>query len=58
MDLFLIAYVSGFNARHVICAVRHYDRRACFTALVMLSTNKKDKSVPLQARGAQRVPGS
>ena len=58
MDLFLVANVSGFIATHVICAVRRDDRRACFTALVTLSTNKRGKSVPLQARGAQRVPGS
>jgi len=43
MDLFLVAYVSGFIARHVTCAVRRDDRRACFTAIVMLSTNKKGK---------------
>jgi hypothetical protein len=38
-ELFLVAYVSGFIARHVLHAVRCDGCKACFTAPGMLSTN-------------------
>jgi hypothetical protein len=39
LDLFPVAYVSGFIARHVLHAVRCDDCKACLTSSVMLSTN-------------------
>ena len=39
MDLFSVAYVSGFIARHVLRAVRCDDCKTCLTSPVMLSTN-------------------
>ena len=39
MGLFSVAYVSGFIARHVLCAVRCDDCKACLTSPVMMSTN-------------------
>jgi hypothetical protein len=39
MDLFSVAYVSGFVARHVLRAVRFDDCKTCLTSSVMLSTN-------------------
>jgi len=39
MDLFSVAYISGFNARHVLCAVRCDACKTCLTSPVMLSTN-------------------
>ena len=38
MDLFSVACVSGFIARHVLRAVRCDDCRTCFTVPVILST--------------------
>ena len=39
MNLFLVAYISGFIAQHVLCAVRCDDCKTCLTSPVMLSTN-------------------
>ena len=39
MDLFSVAYVSGFIGRHVLRAVRCDDCKTCLTSLLMLSTN-------------------
>ena len=36
VDLFSVAYVSGFIARHVLHAVRCDDCKACLTSSVML----------------------
>jgi hypothetical protein len=38
-DLFPVAYVSGFIARHVLHAVRCDDCKTCLTSSVMLPTN-------------------
>ena len=37
-DLFSVAYLSGFIARHVHCAVRCDDCKTCLVSPVMLST--------------------
>jgi len=37
--LFSVAYVSGFIARHVLCAVRCDDSKTCLTYPVMMSAN-------------------
>jgi hypothetical protein len=39
MNVFSVAYVSGFVARHVLRAVRCDDCKACLTSPVMLPTN-------------------
>ena len=39
MALFSVAYVIGFIARLVLCAVRCDDCKTCLTSSVMLSTN-------------------
>jgi hypothetical protein len=39
MGIFLVAYVSGFIARHVLHAVWRDDCKTCFTAPMTLSTN-------------------
>jgi len=39
MDLFSIAHVSGFIARHIICAVWCEDCKICLTSPAMLSTS-------------------
>ena len=39
VDLFPLAYVSGFIARHVLRTVRCDDCKACLTLSVMLATN-------------------
>jgi hypothetical protein len=38
MDLFSVAYVSGFIARHGLCGVRCDDFKTCLTSPLMLST--------------------
>ena len=39
MELFSVAYISGFIARHVLCAVRCDDCKTCLTSPVTLLTN-------------------